>query len=716
MFTADKTGRISGFTIALGIGAAITTGGIAVANADSAESAAPSKMSADHSAAPTPRRTGGAGPPHRESVHRQARAGDGLTATNGATVAAARRASSAQPRGWRQPTAEPWMLAAAATRAPARIRTVAPQAASVMTAQPRAPMAKVRSASAQTADPFTSFLGGIAAVFFNQSPALRPIQTGQGANGVVSGNLRASDADSAALSYNVASKPVHGTVSVAADGSFTYTPNPATGAAGTTDSFVVTASDAGSGFHIHGLFGLINALTFGLIGDSGHSGGAMVSVTVTPFNNLPTGYATVGSPEPVTGVVRGTVVGSDVDGDILTYRGSATTMKGSVIVTATGDFTYTPTSQALADAAAPDAGSGERQDTFDVTIDDGRNGTVAVPVTVQIGQSTALSTFCGCTLMPANTVFHADVRNLPVLAKSATWATLLGGTLRAAWGGAPWMGSTGGMPVNTVAADRAGETVIFNRGLSTSGPSIDDRPYAIPDYPIVEGMPDVPAWDRHLLVFQEGTCISQELYNVANGVELPANGIGDALANAIYANQYGSAWIAEAGVRFDMSDPLYPSIGAANASRLPYLPLILRPDDLDRGSIDHMLGIVIAKDRGTGYSWPARAGDGTGTNPDGVPMGTVLRLRADFDLSGYAPATQVVLRALQDHGAVIYDSFGSGQDGAGLLAMSNGWSGTSYLTAQQQLRTVPLSAFEAVDVLGLAVDPTVGWVISSSAV
>ena len=97
-------------------------------------------------------------------------------------------------------------------------------------------------------------------------------------------------------------------------------------------------------------------------------------------------------------------------------------------------------------------------------------------------------------------------------------------------------------------------------------------------------------------------------------------------------------------------------------------------------------------------------------------MGTVLRLRADFDVSEYSPATQVVLRALQDHGAVIYDSFGPGQDGAGLLAMSNGWTGTSYLIAQQQLRTVPISAFEAVDVLSLAADPTAGWVIGSSAV
>jgi len=707
--TAVHASRISALALALGIGAGITGFGIGVASADPVDSAAGSPVGQT-----APRRsTRPASQPRPPATQR--------TANRVAAIAIPPRLATSDSPGRSRLTPSPagpvessvsWMVAAAASRT--RTRAAALPAASVGTGQ--ALSASAPKAAAQTTDPFTSFFSGLAATFFNQPPTLHPIQTGQGANGVVSGVVGGADPDSAALTYTVARNPEHGRVAVDADGTYTYTPDPSAGAAGTTDSFVVTVSDAGNGFHIHGLFGLINALTFGLIGDSGHSGGALVSVTVTPFNNLPTGHAIVGRPDPTTGVVLGSIIGTDADGDTLTYRGSATTGKGSVIVTAAGDFTYTPTSQSLQNAAAPTATAADRQDNFDVTIDDGRGGIVAVAITVPVGTNDTLSTFCGCTLMPANTVFHADVSNLPVLAKSNTWITLLGGTLRATWGGDPWMGNTGGMPVNTVSASHRTERVIFNRGLTTSGPSIDDRPYAIPDYPIVEGMPNVPAWDRHLLVFQEGTCISQELYNVANGVELPANSIGDALANGIYASQYGSAWIAEAGVRYDMGDPLYPVIGEANASQLPYLPLILRPDDLTRGNIDHMLGITIAKDRGTGYTWPARAGDGTGTNPNGVPMGTVLRLRADFDISGYSSATQVILRALQQHGAVIYDSGNPGQDGAQLLAMSNGWTGTAYLTAQQQLRTVPMSAFEAVDVLSLAVDPSVGWAIGSSAV
>jgi hypothetical protein len=43
--------------------------------------------------------------------------------------------------------------------------------------------------------------------------------------------------------------------------------------------------------------------------------------------------------------------------------------------------------------------------------------------------------------------------------------------------------------------------------------------------------------------------------------------------------------------------------------------------------------------------------------------------------------------------------------------MGNGWTGTDHLTAQQELSTIPMSAFEAVDVLSLALDPSVGWQI-----
>ncbi|MCX2932052.1 Ig-like domain-containing protein [Mycobacterium sp. CVI_P3] len=522
--------------------------------------------------------------------------------------------------------------------------------------------------------------------------------------GVVYGKVAGRDADKDRLFYSVDPTTAKGgAVSVNGGGAFTYTPTPEArhvAAAGidTTDTFTVTVDD-------------------------GHGGILAVPVTVaiSPKNSAPTGKATIGPRDVTTGVVTGTVVGGDADGDQITFAGSVTTAKGSVVVNADGNFTYTPTVAARAKAAVFPGPSTDKVDAFSVTLADGHGGITEVAVTITVSPSNTigadgLTTFCGCTLMPADTIFHADLSDLPVLAQSDGWLDMLGAnrgaTLGANWGNM-WMKSTGGMPVNVVGAAHPTETVVFNRGYSTSGPSIDSRPYAIPNRPLVEGMPSLPAWDRHLLVFQEGTCVSQELYNVANGVEMPANSLLDRIGNFLYRVRYGSKWIAEAGVHYDMSSALYPTIGWANASHLPYLPIILRPDDLARGSIDHMLGIVIAKDRGAGYTWPAGSGDGSGVSPDGVPMGSVLRLRADFDMSGYSATTQVVLRALQEHGAVIYDSTGPGQDGAKLLAMSNGWAGSEHLTAQAELNTIGMNAFEVVDVSGILVDPAIGWRIHS---
>lgn len=234
--------------------------------------------------------------------------------------------------------------------------------------------------------------GGLTALFNNRTPTLNPVQTGQSATGVVTGVLNAVDPDSSTRTYTVATNPTRGTVQIDADGGYLYTPDRSFAQSGTTDSFRVTVSDADSGFHIHGFVGWLNLVSFGLLGSSRHTSTSIVPVTVAPFvvpNNAPTGTAVVGDPDPATGVVLGTVVGRDPDGDALTYRGSATTTKGAVIVTAAGAFTYTPTASARANAAAPTATAADKADAFNVTIDDGRGGIATVPVTVALALAAA---------------------------------------------------------------------------------------------------------------------------------------------------------------------------------------------------------------------------------------------------------------------------------------------------------------------------------------
>jgi len=259
------------------------------------------------------------------------------------------------------------------------------------------------SAHAVATDPISSLFRGVSAFFNNQTPQLRPTQTTQGAAGVVTGLLNAVDPDSPRLSYTMTEGPAHGVAAVSPDGNWTYTPDAAV-AAGVTDSFRVTVSDAPSGFAIHGLAGLLNLLSFGLIGSRGDSSTSPVAVIVAPFtpaNRAPVvSTPVVGVPNATTGVVNGSVSATDPDGDTLSYSAPTTTAKGGVSINAsTGAFTYTPTVAARNTAAAPGATAADRADAFTVTVVDGRGGTASTAVTVAVSPtpdaSTPLAAFPG---------------------------------------------------------------------------------------------------------------------------------------------------------------------------------------------------------------------------------------------------------------------------------------------------------------------------------
>jgi VCBS repeat-containing protein len=86
-------------------------------------------------------------------------------------------------------------------------------------------------------------------------------------------------------------------------------------------------------------------------------------------------------------VVTGKVTASDGDFDVRTFTAS-TPAKGTVVVTSTGSFTYTPTAAARHAAAKLDATT-EKTDTFTITINDGHGGVVPVSVTVTISPTNA---------------------------------------------------------------------------------------------------------------------------------------------------------------------------------------------------------------------------------------------------------------------------------------------------------------------------------------
>ena len=106
---------------------------------------------------------------------------------------------------------------------------------------------------------------------------------------------------------------------------------------------------------------------------------------------------------------------------------------------------------------------------------------------------------------------------------------------------------------------------------------------------------------------------------------------------------------------------------------------------------------MTAQTTDTSYLWPARHEAGAEANPDLPPMGARFRLKASFDISGYSPQAQVVLRAMQQYGLILADNgsnwyFGGTADPAWPQSLID------------ELKTIPASAFEAVDESSLMVE------------
>lgn len=185
----------------------------------------------------------------------------------------------------------------------------------------------------------------------------------------VYGTITARDADRDPLSYTASPTAKGGTVTIGADGKFTYTPTAAArhaaANAGATqgdkqDTFTVLVADGHGG---------VTSLT--------------VTVRVKPGNAAPKVTVRTSS-SWFSARVYGTITAKDTDRDGLTYSATATARNGVVTMDARGRFTYTPTDTARHAAASAGATDADKQDTFDVIVDDGHGGITRVAVTVNI--------------------------------------------------------------------------------------------------------------------------------------------------------------------------------------------------------------------------------------------------------------------------------------------------------------------------------------------
>lgn len=288
----------------------------------------------------------------------------------------------------------------------------------------------------------------------------------------------------------------------------------------------------------------------------------------------------------------------------------------------------------------------------------------------------------GCDIFPGNNIWNTPIDTLPVHPNSANYINTIGATagLHPDFGSGVWppgSNSPIGIPYIDVPGSQPKVPITFIWWPNES----DAGPYPVPANAPIEGGPDADG-DRHVIVLDRDNCILYEMY---------------------YAFPQGNgSWEAANGAVYDLKSHALRPDGwtSADAAGLPILPGLVRYDEVAAGEIRHAIRFTAPQTQAA-HVWPARhdASSQTGTNYP--PMGLRLRLRANYDISGFSPQMQVILQAFKTYGIILADN-GSAWYISGVP--DGRWDNDML----HEMDVITGADFEVVDVSSLMINPNSG--------
>jgi len=275
------------------------------------------------------------------------------------------------------------------------------------------------------------------------------------------------------------------------------------------------------------------------------------------------------------------------------------------------------------------------------------------------GVSTNIAPTVGpCQIFPADNPWNTDISNYPLDPNSQNYINSIGasGHLHPDFGGA----GEYGIPYNVVGSGQA-KVPLLNVDYADQS---DPGPYPIPDNAKIE-----PGSDAHVLVIDQDACKLYELWS---------------------SQKVTGGWNAGSAAIFDLASNLLRPDGwtSADAAGLPVFAGLARYDEVTAGAMNHALRFTISKSQ-KGYIHPATHQAGSTDDTNAPPMGLRLRLKADYDISGFTGEAKVILETLKKYGMIVADN-GSNWYISG--EQNPGWNDDEL----NSLKSVPGSAFEVV--------------------
>jgi len=237
-------------------------------------------------------------------------------------------------------------------------------------------------------------------------------------------------------------------------------------------------------------------------------------------------------------------------------------------------------------------------------------------------------------VFPPDNPWNTDISEYDVHPDSGKFIASIGenGSLHPDFG-TVWNGAPNGIPYIVV----PGTTPRVNIRFTAYGEESDPGPYPVPDDAPVEGGEGSDG-DRHVIVIDSDHRMLYELYR---------------------AFRVPEGWEAESGAKWDLtSNKMRPKYWtSADAAGLPVFPGLVRYDEVEKGEISHALRFTVRRTQ-KGFVFPARHYASSSSDPDLPPMGLRFRLKQGFNISGFSPRIQVILKALKKYGMMVADNGG----------------------------------------------------------
>jgi serine/threonine-protein kinase len=242
--------------------------------------------------------------------------------------------------------------------------------------------------------------------------------------------------------------------------------------------------------------------------------------------------------------------------------------------------------------------------------------------------------------VPADSVWRQDISQAPAASDSATVIN--------------WLHNEGGWGLGSMRIDfsihvlHADENTPFREFTPTGdfySPDCDHVAVPVPAGGAIEGENGyqcVTDGDCHLLVVHDPSSTLYEMWRT----------------NIVGEDFYGGCLAV-----WDL-DLTYPPEGrgeqctSADAAGFPIAPLLISPDEVASGAINHAIRFILpnARMRAGVYVRPASHAGGPSGPATAVPYGARLRLRADYPLETIEDeAARVIAAAMQTYGIVLSD-------------------------------------------------------------